>query len=154
MVLAYVHCYVLLLWTLYPVCHSAIDYDTVKRAKNGAWVALRDGVDEAVIKVAKMSDVGDSFDKAEAFCKQDDSHLTSVHSENEMEFIGELVMRVMKMRSGTDAADVRVLTGLRREEGALKWTDGSPTDFVRESYKDLKAGKDGSKCHYVSFLFV
>ncbi|KAK6030784.1 hypothetical protein OSTOST_03072 [Ostertagia ostertagi] len=92
MVLFYVRCFVLLLWSLYPVCQSTIDDDTVSRASLGAWVTLRDGVDEAVIKVAKMNDVGvdeHTFDRAEAFCKQDDSHLTSVLSENEMKFIGE-----------------------------------------------------------------
>ncbi|KAK6032727.1 lectin C-type domain protein [Ostertagia ostertagi] len=148
MVLFYVHCFVLLLWSLYPACQTAVDDDTVARAKEGAWVTLRDGVNEAPIKVAKMSEVGDPFDRdifdrAEEFCKQDDSHLTSVLSENEMKFIGELVIRIY------GAFFVDVLTGLRMK-APVTWSDGSPTDFVRNFQKDVEAEADGRHCLYGS----
>ncbi|KAK6030453.1 hypothetical protein OSTOST_03409 [Ostertagia ostertagi] len=78
---------VLLLWNLYPVCYSAIDNETVARAKAGEWVGLPGSKDETLFKVAKQSDGGDSFNKAEEFCKKHDSHLTSILSDEEEKFI-------------------------------------------------------------------
>ncbi|KAK6030228.1 hypothetical protein OSTOST_03644 [Ostertagia ostertagi] len=156
MMLFYARYCVLLLWSLYTICHSAIDDDTVARAKKGAWVALRDSDDEAIIKVAKMSEFGRTVDAAEDFCKQDDSHLTSVLSENEMKFIGDLVVAIYRSGGG-NYEYVHALTGLRR---GVIWSDGSATDFVVEAHKDPKAVFEGTilddkknYCTYVSFLF-
>ncbi|KAK6030825.1 lectin C-type domain protein [Ostertagia ostertagi] len=138
MMFVYVHCCMLLLWSFYPVCYSYIDDDTIERAMEGEWVALQGSDDEALIKVAELKDAGSSFDAAESFCREHESHLTSVLSENELNFIGELVLRLDLRKGGSggpkDSKYVNALTGLRGE-AIFKWIDGSPTDFASSTVK-------------------
>ncbi|KAK6008932.1 lectin C-type domain protein [Ostertagia ostertagi] len=128
MMVFYVHCCVLLLWSFYPVCYSYIDDDTIERAMEGEWVALQGSDDEALIKVAELKDAGSSFDAAESFCREHESHLTSVLSENELNFIGELVHRGHQRQGGREEDNVYAVTGLRVQ--ALEWIDGSPNGFA------------------------
>ncbi|EYC46035.1 hypothetical protein Y032_0410g943 [Ancylostoma ceylanicum] len=61
-----------------------------------------------------------SFDQAEGYCRNKNAHLVSIHSDEENQFVNQLLKRGW----------AKVWIGLGRVGENMVWTDGSPFDFA------------------------
>ncbi|CAJ0949739.1 unnamed protein product, partial [Mesorhabditis belari] len=90
----------------------------------------------------KVIEQGMSFDKAEAHCASRRSHLVSIHSQEEHDFVWTLAGTVDSSRS--------YQIGMKRdpnEGNTFEWTDGSSVDFT-----NWAVGEPDSNTHaYVRF---
>ncbi|CAJ0923679.1 unnamed protein product, partial [Mesorhabditis belari] len=85
----------------------------------------------------KFIDQRMTFDEAEAYCGGRKSHLVSIHSQEENDFVWKLPKNV-----GSESLFWIGLKSNPNKENAFEWTDGSSVDFT-----NLKVGWPDSKSH-------
>ncbi|CAJ0952897.1 unnamed protein product, partial [Mesorhabditis belari] len=88
----------------------------------------------------KVIDQGMTFDEAVAYCASRKSHLVSIHSQEENDFVCELAKTVDSLNW--------FWIGLKRNPNkgnALEWTDGSAVDFT-----NWRSGEQDSYTHAAS----
>ncbi|CAJ0952965.1 unnamed protein product, partial [Mesorhabditis belari] len=85
----------------------------------------------------KVIDQGMTFDEAEAYCASRKSHLVSIHSQEENDFVWELAKTVDSLNW--------FWIGLKRNPNkgnAFEWTDGSSVDYM-----NWRSGEPDSRDH-------
>ncbi|KAK6038935.1 lectin C-type domain protein, partial [Cooperia oncophora] len=117
---------VLILSTL---CSAAyIDKSLIDKAALEEWIDLEDE-DQSTLKVVRADQVTSksklSYKEAEEYCEQDSAHLTSVRSQDEENFISELVLDLHRRDGGASDSSVMIPTGYSGE-----WSDRSSSDYM------------------------
>ncbi|RCN48774.1 hypothetical protein ANCCAN_05057 [Ancylostoma caninum] len=94
--------------------------------------------------IAYRGDASTTYRLPDWKCRDWGARLVSIHSEEENKFVNDLVGRYSKPG--------KVMIGLRRDSGSLRWMDGSMVDFSRRDPKAFEADFYG--CFFVGFSHI